>query len=154
MIDSGNQLGPMISMDFVRTLGFETNDLDISNRRRFWAVGSLDPLSTDGSVGLTYQGDEYCSTDDFHVLETLIQNYDVLFPLGSDLGCGNRIPAVAATIVAKDDPTDEERKIQEARLREQEKAAEIGRREREQWRAVERRKKEEQKRARRETLQC
>ncbi|KAK4191055.1 hypothetical protein QBC35DRAFT_34912 [Podospora australis] len=149
LLDSGNQLGPMISREMIRKLGFRTEDLK-GAPSLFYTVGSKHPTTTEGSLLMSYyqEGDEATTSCSFHVVTILVPRYDVLMPMdigGDDPGDPTVIPCVGATISAKGKMKESDAYVQEQRIREHDAEGSKADKERASARAAEKEKRRKAK---------
>jgi hypothetical protein len=105
LLDSGNQLGPLVAYDTVLALGFQSRDFH-GDPQVFECVGGLESV-TAGTVRMRYYQNGNFSkplVDDFHVVESLPGGYDIILPTEEMLDDPDVTPLVAATVAPANPP--------------------------------------------------
>lgn len=102
LLDSGNRLGHMILMDKLFSMGIRSEEIDFSRMEKIQVVGGS-TLKTAGVIRIIWR---YVEADDafeedFHILEDLLGDYEVLLAMDPALLQDSNAPTpVAATIEA------------------------------------------------------
>lgn len=103
MMDSGNLFASLILLKTVFSLGFGNEDIDFNRMSEIQVVGG-GKMKTAGVIRLAYRYVEELLVleSDFHILHKpmLLANYDVLFPVESQLQDTGSVLPIGATIAA------------------------------------------------------
>lgn len=109
MLDSGNQFGPLVAIGTVVKLGYRSKDIQ-GTPRVIQCIGGVQ-CNTIGIVRLRYHQDQHSDEvlqDDFHVLEHLTGDYQVILPTEAPAEEGTGPPLVGAMVAARRSPTQGE----------------------------------------------